>query len=67
MREVTNEELWDFVKDKDVAYHATGYWPYAGIWRTRDGSIIGKQVPVGRHLGTAKDKFRCFILDDLAK
>lgn len=61
MQEVTKEQIWNFVKDKDVIYAAEGNWPYTGIWKTRAGNIVAKDVPFGRHLGISSDKYNYYI------
>ena len=61
MKKVTKEERWNFVKDKDVLYQATGDYPYIGLWKKRSGTIIAKDVPVGKHLGISSDKYEYYI------
>lgn len=45
MKKVTKEQLWEFVKDKDVVYSCAGEYPYTGYWKTKSGELVGKIVP----------------------
>jgi hypothetical protein len=63
MREVTKNERWNFIKDKDLTYTASGNFPYTGLWKTRNGDIVAKDVPVGKHIGinSDEDKYKYYI------
>ena len=61
MKEVTKSERWDFVKDKNLTFTAYGDYPYTGLWKDRNGNIVAKDVPVGKHLGIPTDKYKYYI------
>lgn len=63
-KEVSKEERWNFVKDKNVEYSASGDYPYTGEWRIRGGEIIAKDIPDpgGKHIGTYPPKYRHYII-----
>ena len=65
MRKVSKEERWDFIKDKDVIYFPYGDYPYTGLWKTRSGNLIAKDVPVGKHIGVMSlDKYEYYVQDN---
>jgi len=61
MKEVSKYERWEFVKDKNVTYTASGDYPYTGLWKDKGGNIIAKDVPVGKHIGANSDKYKHYI------
>lgn len=61
MIEVTKKERWDFVKDKNVTYTASGNFPFTGLWKDKAGNVIAKDVPIGKHIGTSSDKYKYYI------
>ncbi len=61
MKKVTKQERWDFVKDKKLAYSVYGNFPFTGLWKNWAGSIVAKDVPVGKHLGIKTDKYEYYI------
>lgn len=61
MKEVTKQERWDFVKDKNVIYTTSGDYPFTGLWKDRSGNIIAKDVPVGKHYGINTDSYTHYI------
>jgi len=61
MKEVTKEEYYNYIKNKNVTYSATGEWPYIGIWKNKKGDIVAKTIPIGKHLGVSSDKYKYLI------
>jgi hypothetical protein len=61
MKEVTKEERWNFVKDKNVIYSTKGNYPFTGLWKDRRGNVVAKDVPFGIHLGIRSDKYKYYI------
>lgn len=65
MREVTKEEYWNHVKDKDATYSCVGAvpggWPYEGLWRLRGGTVIAKIIPYKTNIGVSTDKHKYYI------
>ncbi len=62
LKEVSKEERWNFVKDKDVTYSATGDYPFVGVWKDRSGNVVAKDIPDGKHIGVNSDKYRHYIV-----
>lgn len=60
-KKVTKKELWSFVKDKDLSYIANGDYPYTGLWKNKNGNIVAKEIPIGKHLGISTDKYEYYI------
>lgn len=62
MKEVTKEEYHKFIGDKNLAYSIENdYFPYTGLWKTRYGKVVAKSVPIGKHIGTNRDKYKYYI------
>jgi hypothetical protein len=44
MKEVTRDEYWNFIRDKNVTYNVVGDYPFTGYWKDRWGNIVAKRV-----------------------
>ena len=61
MKKVSKSQRWEFVKDKNLTYTASGKYPYTGLWKDKSGNIVAKDVPTGKHIGTSSDKYEYYI------
>lgn len=44
MKEVSREDFYEFIGNKNVAYSVEGDYPYTGYWKDRGGTIVAKSV-----------------------
>lgn len=44
MKEVSKQEYYDYIGDKDLVYSVWGDYPYTGLWKDRYGNLHAKRI-----------------------
>jgi hypothetical protein len=62
LKEVSKEEMYNFIADKDAIFQIVSNYPYYIEWNLRGKrEVIAKSIPHGEQIGIPDDKSKYFI------